>query len=137
MSVFVDPEIHTALLVHFARYFDACDRCDIDEVMRIMAGATVGVGESALSDPAVIREMYASRQAPPLADGRRVTKHHITNLIVEGPDADGVYEAVVYYFRLQPGDSGPYVAASGRLRETVRRDGDRFAVLGHSIVSDF
>jgi hypothetical protein len=81
--------------------------------------------------------MYATRQAPPLEDGRRVTKHHVTNLIVEGPDADGVYEATVYYFRLQPGDAGPYVAASGRLREVVRRAGERWQVLGHSIVSDF
>ena len=137
MSVFPDPEIYTGLLTHFARYFDACDRCDIDAVMRIMDGATVGVGENALSDPTVIREMYASRQEPPLPDGRRVTKHHITNLVVDGPDPDVVYEAAVYYFRLQPGEHGPYVATSGRLRETVRRDGDRFAVLGHSIVTDF
>jgi ketosteroid isomerase-like protein len=137
VSASVDPDVYVGLLQHFARYFDACDRCDIDEVMTIMAGAAVGVGDSALSDPAVIREMYASRQEPPLPDGRRVTKHHITNLLVEGPDPDGVYEATVYYFRLQPSDAGPVVAASGRLREVVRRDGDRWRVLGHSIVSDF
>ncbi len=137
MSVFADPAVYVGLLQHFARYFDACDRCDIDAVMQMMDGATIGVGESALSDPVVIREMYASRQEPPLEDGRRVTKHHVTNLLVDGPDADGVYEATVYYFRLQPGDSGPYVAASGRLREVIRRDGDRWQVLGHSIVSDF
>lgn len=137
MTVLADPDVYAGLLQHFARYFDACDRCDIDAVMQIMDGATVGVGESAMSDPVAIREMYATRQVPPLPDGRRVTKHHVTNLLVDGPDADGVYEATVYYFRLQPSDSGPVVAASGRLREAVRRDGERWQVLGHSIVSDF
>lgn len=136
-SSFVDPELHTSLLVHFARYFDACDRCDIDAVMAIMEGATVGVGASALTDPAVIREMYASRQPAPLEDGRRVTKHHVTNLIVEGPDDDGLVTASVYYFRLQPAEGGPVVATSGRLREVVRRDGDRWAVLTHAIITDF
>ena len=137
MTVFTDPGDYTALLHHFARYFDACDRCDIDDVMRIMQGATVGVGEAALTDAAAIRAMYESRQPEPLADGRRVTKHHVTNLTVEGPDAEGVYSATVYYFRLQPSESGPYVAASGRLNERVRRVDDRWHVLQHSIVSDF
>lgn len=137
MTLFADPALYTALLEHFARYFDACDRCDIDAVMEIMAGATVGAGEGAMSDPAAIRAMYESRQPAPSPDGRRATKHHVTNLQVEGPDPDGAYSATVYYFRLQPSDAGPVVAASGRLQEVVRPAGDRFDVLRHSIVSDF
>ncbi len=136
MTSVADADTYASLLQHFARYFDACDRCDIDAVMQIMHGATVGVGETALSDPAVIREMYASRQAAPMADGRRVTKHHVTNLLVE-PLADGLLSATVYYFRLQPSDAGPVVAASGRLNEVVRREGERWQVISHSIVSDF
>lgn len=136
----VDATTHASLLQHFARYFDACDRCDIDAVMEIMAGATIGVGDTALSDPDTIRAMYTSRQAAPLADGRRLTKHHVTNLLVETVDGDGdgpALSATVYYFRLQPGESGPQVAASGRLNEVVVRDGDRWRVIRHSIVSDF
>ena len=131
-----NAEEYASLLQHFARYFDACDRCDIDAVVDIMAGATIGVGDTALSDPAAIRAMYSSRQAPPLADGRRLTKHHVTNLLVE-PLGGGEISATVYYFRLQPGESGPYVAASGRLNEVVVREGDRWRVIRHSIVSDF
>ena len=131
-----NAEEYASLLQHFARYFDACDRCDIDAVVDIMAGATIGVGDTALSDPAAIREMYSSRQAAPLDDGRRLTKHHVTNLLVE-PLEGGELSATVYYFRLQPGESGPYVAASGRLNEVVVRDGDRWRVIRHSIVSDF
>lgn len=136
-GIVTEPEVHTSLLVHFARYFDACDRCDIDEVMRIMAGATVSAGSTTLSDPEVIREMYASRQPAPLPDGRRQTKHHVSNLLVEGPDGEGVYQVDAYYFRLQPGDQGPYVATSGRLRQVVRRDADGWQVLEHAIVTDF
>jgi len=131
-----NAEVYTSLLQHFARYFDACDRCDIDAVVEIMAGATIGVGDTALSDPVAIREMYSSRQAAPLADGRRLTKHHVTNLLVEPLEGDEI-SATVYYFRLQPGESGPYVAASGRLNEVVAREGDRWRVIRHSIVSDF
>jgi len=137
-----NAEVYTSLLQHFARYFDACDRCDIDAVVEIMAGATIGVGDTALSDPVAIREMYSSRQAAPLADGRRLTKHHVTNMLVEPLDPrepleGGEISATVYYFRLQPGESGPYVAASGRLNEVVAREGDRWRVIRHSIVSDF
>ena len=97
--------------MHFARYYDACDRADIDEVMQIMAGATISVGAQTLSNPAAIREMYETKQPKPLDEVRRA-KHPITKLLVEGPDADGVYAATVYYFRLEAGGSGPVVATA-------------------------
>ncbi|RZU74947.1 branched-subunit amino acid transport system permease [Micromonospora kangleipakensis] len=98
--------------MHFARYFDACDRADSDEVMQIMAGATISVGAQTLSNPAAICEMYETKQPKPLDEVRRATKHHTTNLLVEGPDADGVYAATVYCFRLEAGGSGPVVATA-------------------------
>lgn len=136
MNAVVDPEICAGLLVHFARYFNACDRADIDEVMQVMDGATVRTGAHVLSDPAMIREIYEMHQPKPLDKVRRATKHHITNLLVDGPDADGVYTAAACNFRLEPGASDPQLTASGRLSQTVRRDGDRWQVLGHSIVTD-
>jgi hypothetical protein len=130
-------DVHSSLLEHFARYFDACDRCDIDAVMQILAGATVTVGATELSDPATIRDMYVARQPKPLEDGRRVTKHHVTNLLVEGPDNTGAFAASAYYLRLQAGPQGPYVAASGRLHQTVIPVATGWRVHHHHIISDF
>jgi hypothetical protein len=132
-----DAEVHTSLLAHVARYFDACDRCDLDEVMAVLEGATVVAGAQEVSDPAVVRAVYEARQPAPTADGRRSTKHHATNLLVDGPDADGRYGASVYYFRLEPSESGPRIATSGRLEQIVVPVGDGWRVLRHSIVTDF
>lgn len=132
-----DADRHTSLLEHFARYFDACDRCDIDAVMAMMAGASVIAGDTELSDPAAIRQMYEVRQPKPLADGRRVTKHHVTNLIVDGPDETGAFTASAYYFRLEPHSGGPRVATSGRLSQKVVPNGDKWRVRRHRIINDF
>ncbi|WP_411282751.1 nuclear transport factor 2 family protein [Lapillicoccus sp.] len=133
----IDSARYASLLEHFARYFAACDGYDLDTVMDILQGATVTSGGVTTTDPLALRDFYATRQPPPLADGRRVTKHHVTNLIVEGPDDDGVTAARAYYFRLEPGDHVPSVAASGRLEQAVVREGSRWRVLRHSILSDF
>lgn len=137
MTSSTDPEVYTSLLQHFARYFDACDAKDLDAVMGIVEGATVIAGTTSTSDPEAIRAIYDTRQVAPLPDGRRQTKHHVTNLIVEDSDSGDEVTARVYYFRLQPSDSGPRVAASGRLEQVVIRAGTRWQVLSHSIISDF
>jgi hypothetical protein len=130
-------ELHASVSEHFARYFDACDRADIDAVMGIMQGAVVSAGDVETSDATAVRAMYESRQPPPLADGRRVTKHHVTNILVDGPDDSGAYEASAYYFRLQADAGGPHVAASGRLHQVLIPDIAGWRVLRHSIISDF
>lgn len=130
-------ELHASLSDHFARYFDACDRKDLDAVMAFLAGAIVAAGPSEASDPAVIRSIYEERQPAPLDDGRRVTKHHVTNVLCDGPDADGAYLASAYYFRLQANSDGPYVATSGRLTQTLAPEGQRWRVLRHVITTDF
>ncbi len=131
-------EVHASVLEHVARYFDACDRCDLDEVMRILSGATVSAGGASTDDPAVVRGIYRARQPAPTADGRRMTKHHATNLVLAGPGPDGGWRATVYYFRLEPGPGGgAVVAASGRLEQDLLPDGDRWRVVRHTIVSDF
>jgi hypothetical protein len=130
-------EDHISVLEHLARYFDACDRADIDEVMTILDGATVRVGTLETADPAAIRHAYESRQPAPMSDGRRRTKHHVTNLVV-GPDDDPTQVAAsAYYFRLEPSESGPVVAASGRIEQLLVRDAHRWRVRRHTIVSDF
>ena len=79
-------EVHASLQAHFARYFDACDRRDLDAIMTLLAGATVVAGERETSDPGAIRAVYEARQPAPTDDGRRRTKHHVTNLLADGPD---------------------------------------------------
>jgi hypothetical protein len=132
-----DAGVHASLSQHLARYFDACDRCDLDAVMGLLAGATVEAGGVTASDPAAIRAVYEARQPAPTADGRRRTKHHVTNLQVDGPDAEGAHLATAYYFRLEPDETGSRVAASGRLQQRLVDEGDRWRVVRHSIISDF
>lgn len=130
-------DTYTSLLEHFARYFDACDRCDLDGIMAVLAGATVTAGASVSDDPGAIRALYEARQPAPLADGRRVTKHHVTNLIVDGPDDAGALMASAYYVRLEAGSPDARIAASGRLTQTVLPEGTSWRVLHHHIISDF
>ena len=130
-------EAYTSLLEHFADYCDAVDRAELDAVMRILDGATLSVAGNELSDPAAIRRAYQARQQAPGPDGRLRTKHHVTNLRVTGPGADGTLEAAVSYFRLEPGADGPVVTTSGRLRQVVLRDGEVWRVRRHEIVADF
>lgn len=133
----MDTELYVALQAHFARYFDAVDACDLDRIMAVLTGATLHMRGTEVTGDEEIRGLYAKVQPAPLADGSRQTKHNATNLLVEGPDADGRYTATVYYFRLQPGDNGPIVVVTGRLTEVVSRDGDRFRVHTHQVVTDF
>lgn len=128
-------ERYTSLLAHFAGYFDACDRADFDEVMRILAGATVTVGPLSTSDPVQIRQAYEARQSPPLPTGLRTTKHHLTNLVVS--DDAGELHATGYYFRLEPGAQGPVVATSGRIEQVLSRADGWWQVRRHRVITDF
>lgn len=131
----------TELQAHFARYFDACDRADFDAVLEILDGATLVAGPVETDDPVAIRQAYASSHPAPDPDGRRLSKNHLTTLIVEGPDSDGVWTASAHYFRLEPGSDGPRVTRSGRLAQRLRRSagpgGERWQVLRHQVISDF
>lgn len=130
-------EDHISVLEHLARYFDACDRADIDAIMTILTGATLRVGTLETADPVAIRHAYESRQPAPTPDGRRRTKHHVTNLVVEPGETPAQVAASAYYFRLEPSESGPVVAVSGRIEQVLVRDADRWQVRRHTIVSDF
>lgn len=137
MSTVSRAETYASLMEHFARYFDASDRADLDEVLRILDSATVVAGPVTTGDPDLIRAAYAARHPKPGPDGRRAVKNHASNLVVSGPDADGVWTATVYYVRLEPGDTGILATASGRIEERLVPDGDDWQVLQHTILSDF
>lgn len=128
-------ETYVSVLAHLARYYDACDRADFDAVMQILEGATLVVGGLETDDPSVIRQAYVSRQPAPHSDGRRRTKHHMSNVVVTA-DVELV-RATAYYLRLAAGDDGGVVVTtSGRLVQDLVRDGERWRVLRHTIVTD-
>lgn len=119
-----------------ARYLDAVDGADLDAVADLLAGATVRTPAGELRGGSAIREAYARIQPAPLPDGRRRTKHHLTNLVVSEPDEDGVVVAEASYLVLVPGDDGPRVQKSGRFRDLVRWDGTSWTIREHVVIPD-
>ncbi|WP_068400321.1 nuclear transport factor 2 family protein [Kribbia dieselivorans] len=130
-------EIHATLSTHFATYFEAVDVKDLDTVLDVLDGAVVTIGGAEITDPAQVRAFYEGRLIAPDGNGRRLTKHHVTNILWDGPDEAGVYDVRAYYFRLEPGKNRPRVTTSGRLQQRVVRDGWRWRVVHHAIVTDF
>lgn len=134
--------MYTSVTEHLARYFDAVDRADIDEVMRILDGTTLVAGAVETADTAAIRGVYESRRAEPRPDGSRMVKHHLGQVIVDSGDESGGVVASAYYMRLEPRESGgsvesgPVIAVSGRLRQTLTRDGEVWNVHRHEIIAD-
>jgi hypothetical protein len=116
------------------------DSADFDRLDAILGRAQVVLltGEE-LVGAERIRALYESVYTPvrPLdgTDHRRI-KHHIVNLRVGSPNADGVYPAEAYYFVYVAGDHGPTLKSSGRYRERVRWDGSRWTILRHEILPD-
>lgn len=130
-------DIYVSLLEHFARYFEATDTADFDAVVGILDGAVVCAGALETDDPETIRQAYAARHPVPDASGRRGVKNHVTNLVVDGPDESGQWRAAVYYFRLEADEAGRItVGTSGRLVQTLRRQGESWRVVRHEIIAD-
>lgn len=130
-----DAETYTSVLEHFARYHDACDRADFDAVLDQLAGATVRFGGLETDDAAVVRRAYETAQPAPHPDGRRRTKHHLTNLILTA-DGDAIV-ASAYYLRLGAGSDGRELLTSGRLEQVLIRDGAAWRVCRHTVTTDF
>lgn len=131
-------ELYTSVTEHFARYFDAVDRAEIDEVMAILEGATVKAGTVETADAGEIRQVYESRRADLRPHGGRTVKHHLGQVIVD-PGEHGSVAARAYYLRLEPGESensAPVIAVSGRLEQVLTRDGDVWRVHRHEIIAD-
>lgn len=119
-----------------AEYQDAVDCGDTERVVAVLADATVIVptGKSIIGADA-IRGMYTGANRPG-EDGRRKTKHYLTNVRVHPADADGVHEVDSYYLMYVPGENGPTLRTSGRYQHrVVHRDG-RWVILLHRILHD-
>lgn len=123
---------------HFAEYADAVDAGDFDRLEALLGQAEVVLlsGE-VLVGAERIRSLYDSVYAPVSpVEGHRRIKHHVANLRVGEPDADGVFPAEVYYFVYVVGDSGPTLKSSGRYCDRVQWLDGRWTILRHEILGD-
>ncbi|WP_134773072.1 nuclear transport factor 2 family protein [Ornithinimicrobium flavum] len=84
-----------------------------------MEHATVVLPTARLTGGRAVREAYAPLLRQPGPDGRRHTKHHLTNVVVSGPDADGLVTLEAYYLVLEAGEDGPRTTKSGRFRDLL------------------
>lgn len=125
-------EVHRLL----AGYLDAVDGGDFEEVADLLAEAEVVSPAGTLSGRDAIRDAYARLQPVPHDDGRRRTKHHLTNLVVSDPAADGSVVAEAYYFVLEAGPDGPRVTRSGRFLERLERAHRGWVVREHRVIPD-
>ena len=79
-------------------YLDAVDGADLDRLVDLLEHATVVLPSGRITGGRAVREAYGPLLSRPGADGRRRTKHHLTNVVVSGPDEDGLLTAEAYYF---------------------------------------
>lgn len=135
-----EVEAFIGISQHFAEYADAVDSADFDRLDGILGQAQVVLltGEELIGAER-IRALYESVYTPvrPVegTDHRRI-KHHIVNLRVGQPDADGTYPAEAYYFVYVAGDDGPVLKSSGRYRDRIQWNGVSWTILRHEILPD-
>lgn len=118
-------------------YLDAVDGADLDRLVDLLEHATVVLPSGRITGGRAVREAYGPLLSRPGADGRRRTKHHLTNVVVSGPDEDGLLTAEAYYFVLEAGEDGPRLGKSGRfgdLLEPEERGGWR--IREHHVIPD-
>jgi len=126
-------EVHALL----AAYLTAVDAGDFDRVADLLGEAVVVSPAGTVSGRTAIRRAYAQIQPVPHEDGRRRTKHHLTNLLVSGEQEDGTLVAEAYYFVLEAGVDGPRLLRSGRFREVLQRRDGRWSIREHRVLADF
>ena len=133
---FADAEALAAITQLIAEYQDAVDCGDSERIVAVLAHATIiGPTGKTIEGADAIRGMYTGANKPG-DDGRRKTKHYLTNVRVHPVDADGVHEVDSYYLMFVPGEGGPSIRTSGRYHHRVARRDGRWVVLLHQIIHD-
>ncbi|QDO89344.1 hypothetical protein FNH13_14230 [Ornithinimicrobium ciconiae] len=125
--------VHRAL----CDYLDAVDGGDFDRLAELMEHATVILPSGRITGGPAIREVYERIQPVPDEDGRRRTKHHLTNLVVSEPGEDGSVVADAYYLVLESGPDGPRVQKTGRFRDWLTSQQDGWVIQEHRVLLDF
>lgn len=118
-------------------YLDGVDSADFDRLEDLLEHATVVLPTGEITGGAAIRETYQRIQPVPDEDGRRRTKHHLTNLVVSEPEEDGSVVADAYYLVLEVAPDGPRVQKTGRFRDRLERQDNGWAIREHRIIPDF
>lgn len=118
-------------------YLDAVDGADFDRLAELLADSTVILPVGTVTGGSEISEAYRRVQPAPLEDGRRRTKHHLTNLTVAAPGPDGAVVADAYYLVLEATPDGPRVQKTGRFRDVLEPVDGRWVIREHRVVPDF
>lgn len=118
-----------------ADYADAVDTADLEGLRQLCAGVTVHAPTGAEGTGEEVAAIYAPMVLPPDRDGRRRTKHHITNMSLRHTDERS---AVVraYYFLIREVDGQPGIASSGRYETHLVRAGGVWHVREHRVTRD-
>lgn len=135
----IDHQASTWLGAHRALcdYLDAVDGADLDRLAALLENATVILPVGTITGGAAIREAYQRIQPTPDEDGRRRTKHHLTNLTVDEPGEDGSVIADAYYLVLEATADGPRVQKTGRFRDRLEHTDGRWVIREHRVLPDF
>lgn len=115
-----------------ARYADAVDTADLLALSRLCATVTVHAPTGAVATGSAVADIYAPIVVVPQRDGRRRTKHHITNVPVQ-PGDDGTALVRAYYLLVKDVDGQPGIAASGRYETLVVQKEATWSVVEHRV----
>lgn len=118
-------------------YLDAVDSGDFDRLADLLEYATVILPTGTITGGAAIGAAYQRIQPVPDDEGRRRTKHHLTNLVVSEPQDDGSVVADAYYFVLEATPEGPRVQKTGRFRDRLEPADGRWVIREHRVLPDF
>jgi len=118
-----------------AHYADAVDTADLPALSRLCAKVTVHAPTGARATGTEVADIYARLVLAPEADGRRRTKHHITNVSVQLGD-DGTALVRSYYLLVKDVQGQPAVAASGRYDTLLVRTRAGWHVIEHRVTRD-
>lgn len=116
-------------------YADAVDTADLTSLGRLCEGVTVHAPTGAQASGADVAVIYAPLVLTPDPDGRRRTKHHVTNVSVRSDDA-GRARARAYYLLVKEVDGRPAIAASGRYETLLAPSEQGWRVTDHRVVRD-
>lgn len=117
-----------------AAYADAVDTADVDALARLCADVTVRGPTGAQASGEGVAILYRPLVLPPGADGRRRTKHHITNVSVHVDDHSAVARA--YYLLVKNADGTIRVDTSGRYETALALTESGWKVSEHLVTRD-
>lgn len=110
-----DPVAYIGVAQLMAEYMDAFDSHDLDRLIGLLAHAVlVSPTGKEITGTEPLREHYGTVHPGPDAQGRRLTKHNLTNLRVRRGTAPDTLEADAYYIAVDGSTGEPRILQAGR-----------------------